>query len=91
MHTMAEAIPSILLVRLNGSKINAMTNPIIGGKQVINFLDGYATPLECRSGLMYMSLLSKPTDHDLEEFPHVLVTSPHEGDPPVLGYTHPKT
>ena len=34
----------------------------VGGKQVITFLDGYATPLECRSGLMYMSILGKPTD-----------------------------
>ena len=53
----------------------------VGGKQVINILDGYATPLECRSGLMYMSLLGKPTDHDLEEYPHVLLTSSHEWDP----------
>ena len=29
----------------------------VGGKQVINFLDGYSTPLQCRTGLMYMSLL----------------------------------
>ena len=28
----------------------------LGGKQVINFLDGYSTPLQCRTGLMYMSL-----------------------------------
>ena len=34
----------------------------VGGKQVINFLDGYSTPLQCRTGLMYMSLLGKPTD-----------------------------
>ena len=32
----------------------------VGGKQVITFLDGYATPLQCRSGLMYMSILGKP-------------------------------
>ena len=38
----------------------------VGGKQVITFLDGYATPLECRSGLMYMSILGKPTDQDLD-------------------------
>ena len=30
------------------------------------FLDGYATPLQCRSGLMYMSILGKPTDQDLD-------------------------
>ena len=34
----------------------------VGGKQVITFLDRYATPLQCRTGLMYMNLLGKPTD-----------------------------
>ncbi len=61
----------------------------VGGKQVITFLDGYATPLQCRSGLIYMALLGKPTDEDLETYPHVLLTSPHEWDPSVLDYTHP--
>ena len=41
----------------------------VGGKQVINFLDGYSTPLQCRTGLMYMSLLGKPTDADLTHIP----------------------
>ena len=59
--------------------------------QVITFLDGYATPLECRSGLMYMSILGKPTDQDLDQYPHVLLTSPHEWDPYVLDYAHPNT
>ena len=53
----------------------------VGGKQVITFLDGYATPLECRSGLMYMSILGKNTYQDLDQCPHVLLTSPHEWDP----------
>ena len=44
----------------------------VGGKQVITFLDGYATPSQCRPGLMYMSILGKPTDQDLDQYPHVL-------------------
>ena len=52
----------------------------VGGKQVITLLDGYATPLECRSGLMYISILGKPTDQDLDQYPHVLLTSPHQWD-----------
>ena len=56
----------------------------VGGKQVIIFLDGYATPFECRSGLIYMSILGKPKDQDLDQYPHVLLTSPHEWDPSVL-------
>ena len=63
----------------------------VGGKQVINFLDGYSTPLQCRTGLMYMSLLGKPTDADLTTYPPVLLTGPHEWDPSVLDYTHPTT
>ena len=63
----------------------------IGGKQVITFLDGYATPLQCRTGTMYMNLIGKPTDADLDKFPHVLLTGPHEWDPSVLHYTHPAT
>ena len=63
----------------------------VGGKQVITFLDRYATPLQCRTGLMYMNLLGKPTDADLNTYPHVLLTGPHEWDPSVLDYTHPTT
>ena len=47
----------------------------VGGKQVITFLDDYATPLECRSGLMYMIILGKPTDQDLAQYPHMLLMS----------------
>ena len=38
---------------------------------------------------MCMSILGKPTDQDLDQYPHVLLTSPHEWDPSVLEYTHP--
>ena len=40
---------------------------------------------------MYMNFLGKPTDADLNTFPHVLLTGPHEWDPSVLDYTHPTT
>ena len=63
----------------------------VGGKQVITFLDGYATPLQCMTGLMYMNLLGKPTDVDLNTYPHVLLTGLHEWDPSVLDHTHPTT
>ena len=44
----------------------------VGGKQVITFIDGYPSPLECRSGLLYMSILCTPTDQDLDQYTHVL-------------------
>ena len=38
---------------------------------------------------MSMNLLGKPTDADLDKFPHVLLTGPHEWDPSVLDYSQP--
>ena len=61
----------------------------VRGKQRIFTIDGYAMPLTCRSGLMYLSILGKPTDKDLERYPAVHLTGPHEWDPSVLVYTHP--
>ena len=50
----------------------------VGGKQRICTIDGYAMPLTCRGGLMYLSILGKPTDKDLERYPAVHLTGPHE-------------
>ena len=61
----------------------------VGGKQMICTIDGYAMSLTCRGGLMYLSILGKPTDKDLERYPAVHLTRPHEWDPSVLDYTHP--
>ena len=38
---------------------------------------------------MYLSLLGKPTDQDLERYPAIHLTGPHEWDPSFLDYTHP--
>ena len=38
---------------------------------------------------MYLSLLGKPSDEDLETYPAVHLTGPHEWDPSVLDFTHP--
>ena len=62
----------------------------VHGKQRIYTIDGYAMPLTCRGGLMYLSILGKPTDKDLlERYPAVHLTGPHEWDLSVLYYTHP--
>ena len=86
---MARDTPSIPLDRLNGSKILYDRSVQVGGKQRICTTDGYAMPLTCRGGLMYLSLLGKPTDQDLERYPAVHLTGPHEWDPSVLDYSHP--
>ena len=38
---------------------------------------------------MCLSILCSPTDKDLEKYPAVHLTGPHEWDPYVLDYTHP--
>ena len=38
---------------------------------------------------MYLSILGKPTDKDLERYPAVHLAGLHEWDPSVLDYTHP--
>ena len=38
---------------------------------------------------MYLSILGKPTDKDLERYPAVHLTGSHECDPSVLDYTLP--
>ena len=61
----------------------------VGGKQRICTIDAYNMPLICSGGLMYLSIHGKPTDADLDRFPAVHFTGPHEWDPSVLDYTHP--
>ena len=61
----------------------------VGDKQRICTIDGYAMTLTCRGGLMDLSILGKATYTDLERYPAVHLTGPHEWDPSVLDYTHP--
>ena len=53
----------------------------VGGKQRICTNDGYAMPLTCRGGLMYLSIFGNPTHTDLERYPAENLTGPHEWDP----------
>ena len=46
----------------------------VGGKQRICTIDGYAMPLTCRGGVMYLPILGKQTDTDLERYPAVHLT-----------------
>ena len=46
----------------------------VGGKQRICTID--AMPLTCTGGLMYLSILGRPTDKDLERYPAVHLTGP---------------
>ena len=61
----------------------------VGGTQLITTLDGYSVPLLIKDGLAYATSLGRPTDHDMDSYPHVFFTSPDEWDPSVLDHDHP--
>ena len=61
----------------------------VGGTQLITTLDGYSVPLLIKDGLAYATSLGKPTDQDMDTYPHVFFTSPDEWDPSVLGHDPP--
>ena len=55
----------------------------IGGRQCIRTLEGYIIPLEIRHGLPYLPM-EPPTDKELEELPHVILTSTQVWNPTIL-------
>ena len=62
----------------------------VGGSQCITTLDGYSIPLKCTSGLMYLSILGKPTDKEPVKYPSVHLNSIHEWDPSVHDFSYPE-
>ena len=62
----------------------------VRGQQTIITIDGYSMPLVCKGGLMYLELQGIPADKDLQTYPSVHLTSPHEWDPSILDYEHPE-
>ena len=65
------------------------TSVKVGGTQLITTLDGYSVPLLIKDGLAYATSLGKPTDQDMDTYPHVFLTSPDEWDPSVLDHDPP--
>ena len=61
----------------------------VGGTQLITTLEGYSVPLLIKDGLAYATSLGRPTDQDMDTYPHVLFTSPDEWDPAVLDHDPP--
>ena len=61
----------------------------VGGTQLITTLDGYSVPLRIKDGLAYATSLGRPTDQDMDTYPHVFFTSPDEWDPSVLDLDPP--
>ena len=61
----------------------------VGGTQLITTIDGYSVPLLIKDGLVYATSLGRPTDQDMDTYPHVFFTSPDEWDPSVLDHDPP--
>ena len=59
---------------------------IVGGAQRIETSEGYVIPLSIESGLVYMHTIRIPTDQDLQNYPHVFLTSPDIWDASVLDH-----
>ena len=62
---------------------------LVGGAQRIKTSEGYVIPLSIDSGLVYMHSMRIPTDHDLQNYPHVFFTSPDIWDTSVLDHGIP--
>ena len=50
----------------------------VGDTQCNTTLDGYAVPLKCTGGPMYMSILGESNDEELVKYPSVYLTIIHE-------------
>ena len=62
---------------------------LVGGAQRIKTSEGYVITLSIESGLVYMHSMRIPTDHDLQNYPHVFFTSPDIWDTSVLDHGIP--
>ena len=62
---------------------------LVGGEQSIQTSEGYVIPLSIESGLVYMHSMRIPTDHALQNYPHVCFTSPDIWDTSVLDHGIP--
>ena len=63
----------------------------VGGAQRIKTSEEYVIPLSIESGLVYMHSMRIPTDHDLQNYPHVFFTSPDIWDTSVLDHEIPQS
>ena len=78
----------------SSGQIECYTNTVddqsvqVGDQQRIITIDGYSMPLVCKGGLMYFELQGIPAHKELQTYPSVHLTSPHEWDPSGLDYEH---
>ncbi|KAL7576800.1 hypothetical protein ACA910_013820 [Epithemia clementina (nom. ined.)] len=57
---------------------------LVGGRQRIETLQNYIIPISIKGGLAYIQPVGKPTDQDMDNYPHVFFTNPADWDPALL-------
>jgi hypothetical protein len=80
-----KSILSCLQMEAYGADINDKPRSLPGGKQRI-LMDGYQIPLEFKNGLAYLRC-RKPTEHELSQLPHIIMTSDANWDPSIYDNT----
>ncbi|KAL7573666.1 hypothetical protein ACA910_008353 [Epithemia clementina (nom. ined.)] len=64
---------------------------LVGGRQRIKTLQNHIIPISIKGGLAYIQLVGRPTDQDMDTYPHVFFTNPADWDPALLDYEFPAT
>jgi hypothetical protein len=82
-HGKGKTIHSRLQIENHGNDVNDKSLKVKGGKQCITTLDGYVIPLQIRGGLAYMDM-HPPSDEELNDLPHVVLTSDADWDPTIV-------
>ncbi|KAL7578501.1 hypothetical protein ACA910_011564 [Epithemia clementina (nom. ined.)] len=62
---------------------------LVGGRQRIETLQNHIIPITIKEGLAYIQLVGRPTDQDMDDYPHVFFTNPADWDPALLDYEFP--
>ncbi|KAL7570279.1 hypothetical protein ACA910_020700 [Epithemia clementina (nom. ined.)] len=49
---------------------------LVGGRQCIETLQNHIIPITIKGGLAYIQPVGKPTNKDMDDYPHVFFTNP---------------
>ncbi|KAL7578909.1 hypothetical protein ACA910_006884 [Epithemia clementina (nom. ined.)] len=64
---------------------------LVGGRQHMETLQNHIIPISIKGGLAYIQPVGKPTDKDMDDYPHVFFTNPADWDSALLDYEFPAT
>ena len=78
-------IHSVVQMEYFGNKVDDRSKHA-GGRQCIELVEGYVAPIDIINGLPYLKMVV-PTKQEIEDLPHVALTSGEEWNPKVLDCT----